>query len=36
MLATAWLDYNPALASASLAGLLLPFLWHQHRIRTTK
>jgi len=33
MLTTAWLDYNPNLASASLAGLLLPFLWHQHHIR---
>jgi hypothetical protein len=33
MLTNAWLDYNPALASASLAGLLLPFLWHQHHIR---
>lgn len=33
MLTNAWLDYNPAIASASLAGLLLPFLWHQHHIR---
>lgn len=34
MLVNAWLEHDAALASASLAGLLLPFLWHQHHIRT--
>jgi hypothetical protein len=32
MLATAWIEHDPDVGSASLAGLLLPFLWHQHHI----